>query len=535
MLYKGELINFVKKYKRIACYGAANYGHTVKNFLKKYKVNVDYFIVTQKEEMADYIDGVKLVDVSNLPEDILSCCIVISTTEKYHESIKGKLLTIGISKNNIFSITNKIWIDLYSELLNDRRNYNLLEIAYKCVYEQRAKKLKGKYDAICVDYIDVGALGAYAGWIGCQYKAADNVHYGKFFLYYPYTAFEQEQGGNLQNANMALLSRFTGKDVEIVSPKNIDFWRYYLQNYTTNVVYCNQIKPHEISCNPDYINRYKKHIPHEKYVHISKNDIANGKYYREKMGVRLPYICISARDSDYLAKKKNMKKIPIIDEFRNSDIEGLRETADYLKMQNIICVRMGVTTEKKFIHDNVIDYANMCRSEFMDVYLTFECKFFVSGLNGITALPNLFNKPMVIMNAALLTTRGDSGVWASPYRDIGILKKMWDTRNKRYLTIKQMLEFEVESECIEKSIRSTFLLYQKKGIIPVDNSPEEILAVVQEMNERIDGNIQYDELDLELQGRYREIVDNYPMRDNVLNNWRLGAKFLRENQWLLDG
>ena len=36
------------------------------------------------------------------------------------------------------------------------------------------------------------------------------------------------------------------------------------------------------------------------------------------------------------------------------------------------------------------------------------------------------------------------------------------------------------------------------------------------------------------QNRYREIVDNFPMRDNVLNNWRLGASFLRENQWLLD-
>ena len=55
------------------------------------------------------------------------------------------------------------------------------------------------------------------------------------------------------------------------------------------------------------------------------------------------------------------------------------------------------------------------------------------------------------------------------------------------------------------------------------------------MNERIDVIIQYDELDIELQERYREIEDNYPLLDNVLDNCRLGAKFLRENQLLLDG
>jgi hypothetical protein len=96
-----------------------------------------------------------------------------------------------------------------------------------------------------------------------------------------------------------------------------------------------------------------------------------------------------------------------------------------------------------------------------------------------------------------------------------------------------MMKYEVESS-FSKSIIAVFYLYKKQGIIPVENTPEEIRDVIQEMNERLDGTYSESEEDRILQAKYRKIVDDYPKGDNVLSHWRLGADFLRNNQWLLD-
>lgn len=69
---------------------------------------------------------------------------------------------------------------------------------------------------------------------------------------------------------------------------------------------------------------------------------------------------------------------------------------------------------------------------------------------------------------------------------------------------------------------------------PVKNSPEEILNAIKELNGRIDHTSTYDDMDQELQSRYRDIIDHFPYGIDAPNLWRIGAKFLRENQWLLD-
>ena len=66
----------------------------------------------------------------------------------------------------------------------------------------------------------------------------------------------------------------------------------------------------------------------------------------------------------------------------------------------------------------------------------------------------------------------------------------------------------------------------------MENSSEEILDLVVEMNERIDGTWVDDDDDHDLQLLYRSMFPkNHPI---VGHPSRIGARFLRKNAWLLN-
>ena len=531
-----NLISFCKKYKEIACYGAANYGHTVKHYLELHNIEVNCFLVSKKEYKIDTIDGIPVYDKDEFSPYITEYGIIISLTSMYHETIKEVLINQGLSANHFFFINYDIWKFLYDDLLNHKRNLQLLNTPYvsELNYLDKAQYLDETYSDIFIEYMDVGALGSYAGWIGCREREKVDIELRKFILYYPYTMFEQEKGNEFRGANGELLFRLCGTAVDIVSEKNIGFWRYYIQTHKNKIHFVNKTEPYKLAANSDYLTEYSNNQDSKIYVALSPTDIKMGAIGLAQMGLSSDYICISARDAVYLGTRKGMRSRSVFDKYRNSDIKTRVLAVKYLLTQKIQSVRMGKGEEVAFTCDGLIDYATKYYDEFMDIFLAKNCKFFVCDVSGISALGNLFSKPMLFTNAPLLTTRYDAALWLYPDRDIAILKKMWHVGEKRFLSLSEMLEFEVDVKTIDKPSRFVFLEYEKRNIIPIDNTPEEILAAVQEMNERIDGTIQYDDLDIELQKRYREIVDNYPMRDNVLNNWRLGAKFLRDNQWLLE-
>ena len=197
-------------------------------------------------------------------------------------------------------------------------------------------------------------------------------------------------------------------------------------------------------------------------------------------------------------------------------------------------VRMGAMVDKKISWRNMIDYAYDYREEFMDVFLSSMCQFFVSNPSGIQALPQLFSKPLISINATILTTRNDFLLLTHRERDLVIFKKFWWKSKLRYLTFSEMLKREVDEKYHEFAAAGTFAAYDAEGIIPVENTPEEINDVVQEMVAKLNGTMVYTEEDERLQQKYFDLIDTYPMKNNFPFMWRVGAKFLRDNAWLLE-
>ncbi|MBO6127482.1 MAG: TIGR04372 family glycosyltransferase [Pseudobutyrivibrio sp.] len=533
------LLDFCNKHKSIICYGAQSYGYTVKHFLEMHGLRPDCFLVSKKNlDTPNYVESVPLLSIDEVPADFGQCGFILSLSEKYHREVINLLQKkYGLSLD-IFPIKSEIWTELYGDLLNKRREKILWQTPYNRqnvqAYEKRAQKIEKKYKYVWMKYADFGAMGSMGSWIAhCMFrKEAENKNI--FILYYPYTSYEQTQSIDFKGANAYLLDKLVGEGIEVISENKLDFWRYFVQTRQSMVKNDYEVIKLEIALRSNYYSQYSKERQDKIYIELTDGEKLKGDEQLASMSIKKPYVCIASREYHYLPFGLGVESASVPDLYRNSDIRTRRKTIDYLRSCRRQTVRMGANANFQFNYEGCIDYASQHRTEFMDVYLAANCEFFLCDLNGIIGLPQLFSKPLVLTNVALLTTRQDSPPFLKPTRDLALPKKLWDENNKRFLTLREILKYEVESEKIQKNITGVFNVYLQNNIIAIDNSEDEILKITMEMMHRLSGIIKYDSLDEKLQQRYWAIVNDFSLGDNILSLWRIGKDFLRANQWWLN-
>jgi putative glycosyltransferase (TIGR04372 family) len=165
-----------------------------------------------------------------------------------------------------------------------------------------------------------------------------------------------------------------------------------------------------------------------------------------------------------------------------------------------------------------IEYSHKgCRTELLDLYLTAHCDFFFSCSTGLDSLADVFRQPILYVNLVPLQ---NINAW-SP-RSLSIFKKYRLVREKRFLTLREMLSAGRLMETDE---------FAKRGIEPVENTPEEIREAAMEMHARLKGNWQESPEDKELQEHFWSFFK--PNELNRVFRSRIGARFLRQNSYLL--
>lgn len=231
------------------------------------------------------------------------------------------------------------------------------------------------------------------------------------------------------------------------------------------------------------------------------------------------FVCFHARDPAYL--NSLWKGGDGYHSIRNTTIENYLKAVDYVTKQGGYALRMGAKVEKKMPvlnNDKIIDYASKFRTDFGDVYLPANCKFFLSDGAGISQVSCIFNIPIATVNVTFL------GVPPFGKNDLFIPKRMWNEKKKRYLSLKEMVTFSGKSFAEFKNL-------EKEGIFLIENTPREILDLTIEMNERLEGTWKTTEEDEELQKKFKSLFKE-GMRSYGFPS-RIGAKFLRENKHLL--
>lgn len=333
--------------------------------------------------------------------------------------------------------------------------------------------------------------------------------------------------GDYTNHN-SRLTAIMGRNIQIIDQKNGSIWGYVLAHFP---------KVEFGKYFGDYLLRDNERLldPQNtvQYFSLTPEEMEEAKKKKELMDLHDPFVCISSRDTAYLAAT-----VPEVDwsyhNYRDDDINKLNLSADYLTNQGITVVRMGRYVQDQVRFENCIDYANKYYDELMDIVLMKDCKFCVGNPNGLLVIPMAVNIPCAFKN--LVPVFWDSwGAMPQNPHNLYIFKKYYSKEKERFLSFKEMIEIDNFVVSCGKDINTK---YAELGIELIENSAEEILDLVMEMNARLDGEWIETEEDLEMQRKYHSIFEQWRIQEHYSESAvvcaKVGTLFLWKNSFLLD-
>ena len=232
------------------------------------------------------------------------------------------------------------------------------------------------------------------------------------------------------------------------------------------------------------------------------------------------FICFHSRDSAYLESLRPGHNWGYHD-YRETDVSNFVPAAEEMGRRGYHSLRVGAVIRDAVASDDprVIDYAVDGRSDFMDIYLVANCRFFLCSSSGLMGLANTFRVPLAYVDVVPLEYTPPGA------RDLFIPKKLWLREEGRFLTFRETL-----SSGAGRFLRSD--QFQALGVELVENTPEEVCALAVEMEERLRGTWQSGEENENLQGRYWALFN--PTHVCYGSPARIGTEFLRQNRELLE-
>lgn len=222
----------------------------------------------------------------------------------------------------------------------------------------------------------------------------------------------------------------------------------------------------------------------KQHLHFTRDELIKGEEILTTMGIpaNAKFICLIVRDEAYYANKTAYNTYNDLSSYRNADILTYKKAALFLANNGYFVIRMGKKVNKAFDlhHEKVIDYANShFRSDFMDIYLSAHCYFFMTTLCGLDGIAHAFRRPILATN---ITPNGYPFI-GYPVK-LFLLKKTIHKDTGQLLSIKQqskIFRFEAVHEFIHK------MLYDH-SLKMIDNTEDEILEATKEMLLRMQEN-----------------------------------------------
>src|SRR5574340_647903 len=227
------------------------------------------------------------------------------------------------------------------------------------------------------------------------------------------------------------------------------------------------------------------------------------------------YVCFHNREDGFSPQDE------IIHSHRNSSIDHLISAMQFVTSQGGWCIRMGDPTMKHLPPiPGVVDYAHHpLRSEQADVLLCAGCRYFVGSSSGLFIVASIFGVPCALANMVPVSTLGYSP------SDIAIPKLLCRLPGNDAMSFPPVFELPLANYRLSSQ-------YKQAGVMPIENTSEEILGLVREMHGVVDGTWSYDELDEILQNQFKSLLR--PSHYGYGAGGRIGALFLRQHRVLFD-
>jgi putative glycosyltransferase (TIGR04372 family) len=260
-------------------------------------------------------------------------------------------------------------------------------------------------------------------------------------------------------------------------------------------------------------------IEKSKSFDLPKKDVKDGEKFLKKFSIKSTdkIVCLIVRDSEYLTK--NFPKHDYsYHNYRDCNIENYVDTINYLIKKKYFVFRMGVEYKKKIkIKSNYyIDYGNLYRNDFLDIFLAYRCQFVITSVTGWDIVPSyLFHKPTLWTNLVPYEA-------CLPYLSNSIFLP------KHYIRYKKKVSPAELSKIL--SVRDG-RLFKKNKFSFLENSSSEIKEATKEIISIINGN--------KLMKFYQDIFWNFFNKNfnknDIIYNSRLKPKsffssnFLKKN------
>lgn len=236
------------------------------------------------------------------------------------------------------------------------------------------------------------------------------------------------------------------------------------------------------------------------------------------------FVCVFARDSAYLTTTYPDAGDWSYHDHRDADIDSFDLAINEIVRRGGFVVRMGSHVNKPLhvTSDRVIDYAVVARNDFMDIFLTAKCRFFLGTTSGLADLAMIFDRPRLSVNSVPFG-------WA-PFGKacLFIPKLICDPATGVKYSFGHLLQaFSLRSD--RNIWDGHWALTQ--GYQHLDNTAEEVLDVTVEMLERLDKCYVASPDDEERQHKYRQLIPSGHWSAGIATP--IGAKFIKKYQELL--
>ena len=229
------------------------------------------------------------------------------------------------------------------------------------------------------------------------------------------------------------------------------------------------------------------------------------------------YICLHVREGGYSPADESYHTA------RNASIANFMAAVDKLASLGIYTIRIGDSTMTPAPrHPYLFDYAlSPLRADEIDLALAAETYFFLATASGAVSIAILFGRPVVCTNISCSFAFSISG--APNHIGIPKLPRFKESRNP--------VPWPILYSTRASEIRFSFEILNLYAL--EENTPEEILEVVEEMHLRLSGGWISKGEDEELQQRLRTLIPSDSMAYGTAS--RCGTAFLRRYAYLLEG
>lgn len=255
----------------------------------------------------------------------------------------------------------------------------------------------------------------------------------------------------------------------------------------------------------------------EPFFKLTPEDIDYGRHQLSSVGVpkNAWFVCLHVREGGFKGNEF----------FREAPIQDYLMAIQAVTKRGGWVIRVGDPTMTPLPKmDNVIDYPHSdTYSDRMDIVLCGLCRFFIATSSGLYTVAKAFGKPIVQTNYLPTCT-----LFLSK-QDVFLPKLARRTKDHALLNLSEIMSLPF-------SFGVNDINYKQLGVELINNSPEEIAEVVEEMIDKLDGKFIVDATDEELQAQFKDMtarVETLYGLDNVPINCQIGTHFLRSYQYLL--